>query len=588
MTTRRVPASRRTASTPKPASAPADATRSNAAPVRRKRTAPNDEWWRGGVIYQIYPRSYQDSNGDGIGDLPGITRRLDYVASLGVDAIWLSPFFKSPMKDFGYDVSDYRDVDPMFGTLDDFRALVARAHELGLKVMIDQVLSHTSDQHPWFVQSRQNRTNPRADWYVWADPKKDGTPPNNWLAIFGGSAWQWDTRRKQYYLHNFLTSQPDLNLHNRKVQDALLADMKFWLDLGVDGFRLDTVNFYFHNRSLQDNPARGLHKEDSTSMNPANPYTWQWHRYDKTQPENLAFLQRLRALLDRYPNTTMVGEVGDDDSLQVIADYTADGDKLHMAYSFDLLGHEHSAPGLHKVLSSFGRKVTDGWPSWPISNHDCERIVTRWGGEAGGQQLARLAAAMQLTLRGTPCIYQGDELGLNDVDLPFEDLVDPQGINFWPDVKGRDGCRTPFPWQKKAPQAGFSDAQRTWLPVAAEHRPLAVDQQERDKGSMLAYYRRLLHWRRQHPVLVKGELKLLPRHPQILAYERRLDGDALLCVFNFSGRKASFELPRAWKGGVIDTGSGVSGAEINRLGRLVLDPWGGAILSKPARRTAGA
>ncbi|MDO5055885.1 MAG: alpha-glucosidase family protein [Lautropia sp.] len=553
-----------------------------AAPVRRaRRKAPNSEWWRGGVIYQIYPRSYQDSNGDGIGDLPGITRRLDYVARLGVDAIWLSPFFKSPMKDFGYDVSDYRDVDPMFGTLDDFRALVARAHELGLKVMIDQVLSHTSDQHPWFVESRKNRTNPRADWYVWADARKDGSPPNNWLAIFGGSAWQWDTRRCQYYLHNFLTSQPDLNLHNPKVQDALLADMKFWLELGVDGFRLDTVNFYFHSQGLQDNPARGMHAEDGTSMNPANPYTWQWHRYDKTQPENLRFLQRMRALLDQYPDTTMVGEVGDDDSLKVMADYTADGDKLHMAYCFELLGKDYSSTNLHRVFSRFVRIVGDGWPSWALTNHDCMRLASRWNHKgAPDARLQRLAAVLQMTMRGSPCLYQGDELGLPEAELRLEQLRDPYGITMWPRFKGRDGCRTPFPWQQAKAHAGFSGARETWLPVVDEHRALAVDQQEADPDSLLHFYRRLLAWRRQHPALIKGSIRVLPAHAQCLAFERRLDDARLLCVFNLSGRKATLPLPSAWHQADIDPGCGLRGARL-KAGSLHLPPFGGAVLTGP-------
>ncbi|MDO4683099.1 MAG: alpha-glucosidase family protein [Lautropia sp.] len=558
--------------------APTAATPRRAPARRRKARAPNDEWWRGGVIYQIYPRSYQDSNGDGTGDLKGITERLDYVASLGVDGIWLSPFFKSPMKDFGYDVSDYRDVDPSFGTLADFKALVKRAHELGLKVMIDQVLSHTSDQHPWFAESRKSRTGRKADWYVWADPKKDGTPPNNWLSIFGGSAWQWDTGRQQYYLHNFLASQPDLNLHNKQVQDALLADVKFWLDLGVDGFRLDTVNFYFHSRSLKDNPPRPRRGGEASGVTPVNPYSYQWHQYDKTQPENLAFLQRLRQLLDQYPNTTMVGEVGDDHALKVMADYTAGGDKLHMAYSFDLLEEEHSAPYLHKVFAQFGKVVGDGWPAWSLSNHDVTRVVTRWGGQRGGEALARVAAAMLLTLRGTPYIYQGDELGLPEADIAFDDLQDPYGITMWPKFKGRDGCRTPMPWTKRDALAGFTDADRAWLPVPVGHRARAVDQQDGKAGSMLSYYRQLLHWRKAQPALIKGEMSLQPANAQVLAYQRKHEDQTLLCVFNFSHRKASFELPARWKkDATILTDSGITGAEIRR-GKVILAPYGGAVI----------
>ena len=280
----------------------------------------NPDWWRGAVIYQVYPRSFYDSNGDGIGDLPGVTAKLDYIASLNVDAIWLSPFFTSPMKDFGYDVSDYRNVDPIFGTLEDFDELIAEAHKRDLKIMIDQVLSHSSDQHPWFVESRANRDNPKADWYVWADPKSDGTPPNNWLSVFGGSAWAWDSRRKQYYLHNFLTSQPDLNFHNPEVQKQVLSDVKFWLDRGVDGFRLDAINFCFHDPKLRDNPASKAVAEGSIGVRKENPYAYQFHKFDKTQPENIDFLKRLRALLDQYPGTTTVGEIGDDNSLQTMAE----------------------------------------------------------------------------------------------------------------------------------------------------------------------------------------------------------------------------------------------------------------------------
>ena len=508
--------------------------------------AQNSNWWRGGVIYQIYPRSFADSNGDGIGDLPGITARLEHVARLGADGIWLSPFFRSPMKDFGYDVSDYCDVEPMFGTLDDFRALVARAHALGLKVMIDQVLSHTSDQHPWFVESRASRDNPKADWYVWADAQDDGTPPNNWLSIFGGSAWQWDTRRCQYFLHNFLTSQPDLNFHNPAVQDAILATVRFWLDLGVDGYRLDTANFYFHDAELRSNPGRGApdpNKPDP-AVNPFNPYGWQRHLYDKSRPENLVFLQRLRALLDQYPDTTMVGEIGDDDGLARVAEYTAGGDKLHMAYCFDLLGERHDAPFVHGVLERFGRIVGSGWPCWALSNHDVTRVATRWGGPEPDPALLRLALALQASLRGSVCLYQGEELGLPEADVPFEDLQDPYGITMWPQYKGRDGCRTPMPWSAEAPDLGFgSGAARPWLPLSEAQRALAVDRQEADPGSMLQAARRLLHWRRTQPALVHGELMLLPVHAQVLAFVREHEGERVLCAFNLSAQPAELALP---------------------------------------------
>lgn len=545
--------------------------------------AANNNWWRGGVIYQIYPRSFADSNGDGIGDLAGVTAHLDYVAKLGADGIWLSPFFKSPMKDFGYDVSDYCDVDPMFGTLADFKALVERAHALGLKVMIDQVLSHSADQHPWFVESRSSKDNPKADWYVWADAQSDGTPPNNWLSIFGGSAWQWDTRRCQYYMHNFLTSQPDLNFHSPEVQDALLGTVKFWLDLGVDGYRLDTANFYFHDAQLRSNPARGRPNGEDPAVNAVNPYGWQWHKYDKSQPENLVFLKRLRALLDQYPNTTMVGEIGDDDGLARVAEYTQGGDKLHMAYCFDLLGSAHSAPYLHSVLQRFEQLAGGGWPCWALSNHDVTRFATRWGGGTPDPQLLRLAAAMQMSLRGSPCLYQGDELGLPEAVIAYEDLQDPYGITMWPEFKGRDGCRTPMPWQSAADDLGFSAGEvvtaKPWLPVAASHKALAADVQDAHADSLLNFYRQLLAWRKQQSALIDGDIHLLPSHPQLLAFERSNAAQRVLCVFNFSNEAAELVLPAEWAKGAVLGGSGLTGAGLNG-GTVACAPWGGVFITR--------
>ena len=548
--------------------------------------ASNNGWWRGGVIYQIYPRSFQDSNGDGIGDLPGITERLAHVAELGADGIWLSPFFKSPMKDFGYDVSDYCDVDPMFGTIADFKALLQRAHDLGLKVMIDQVLSHASDQHPWFLESRASRNNPKADWFVWADAKDDGTPPNNWLSIFGGSAWQWDTRRCQYYLHNFLSSQPDLNFHHPEVQAALLQTVKFWLDMGVDGYRLDTANFYFHDALLRDNPGKGAPSRDNPdpAVNPFNPYAWQAHVYDKSRPENLPFLENLRALLDQYPNTTMVGEIGDDDGLARVAEYTSSGPqgqrRLHMAYCFDFLGEAHSAPFLHGVLNRFNHVVGDGWPCWALSNHDCVRSATRWGGDQPDPRLLRLAAAFQMGLRGTVCLYQGEELGLPEAQVAFEDLQDPYGITMWPEFKGRDGCRTPMPWQAAAPHAGFSSAAKTWLPIDARHTALAVDQQA-GPNSLLGYFKQLIAWRKQQPALVHGEMQLWEAHEQTLVFVREHEGQRVLCVFNFSERSAELKLPDEWAHASVMTESGTHGVHVEAQ-RLRFEPWGCAFL-RPAQ-----
>jgi alpha-glucosidase len=500
------------------------------------------DWWRGAVIYQIYPRSFQDSNDDGIGDLAGITRRLGYVADLGVDAIWLSPFFTSPMKDFGYDVSDYRDVDPIFGTLRDFDALVAEAHRLGLKVLIDQVISHTADVHPWFAESRRDAVNPKADWYVWADAAPDGTPPNNWLSVFGGSAWEWDSRRCQYYLHNFLASQPDLNFHNPDVQDALLEAMRFWLDRGVDGFRLDTVNYYFHDRELRSNPP--LDRTQASNDAPlVNPYGRQQHIYDKTRPENLAFLERVRALTDRYDGITTIGEVGDGErSLRTMAEYTAGGNRLHMCYTFDLLGPGYGSAFLRTTIETFEAASGGGWPCWAFSNHDVQRHATRFlPHTADPVRQAGLMAATLLSLRGSVCLYQGEELGLTEADLAYEDLVDPYGIRFWPEYKGRDGCRTPMPWEADAPNAGFT-AGRPWLPVPQEHRTRAVDRQLGD-ASVRSRYRRFLAFRRQHRALVSGDIAFLPSGGEVLAFLRTAGNEQVLCVFNYGPGPAAFALP---------------------------------------------
>ncbi|MCX7306112.1 MAG: alpha glucosidase [Hyphomicrobiales bacterium] len=506
--------------------------------------APDRDWWRGAVIYQIYPRSYQDSNGDGVGDLRGVIARLPYIASLGVDAIWISPFFKSPMKDFGYDVSDYRDVDPMFGSLADFDAMVAEAHRLGLRVMIDEVISHTADVHPWFRESRSSRNNPKSDWYVWADARPDGTPPNNWLSIFGGSAWQWDTRRQQYYLHNFLAEQPDLNFHNLEVQDALLDVTRFWLERGVDGFRLDTINFYFHSQRLEDNPPLPVEERNDQTAPAVNPYNYQDHHYDKSRPENLGFLERFRALLDEYPAAAAVGEVGDSQrGLEVVAAYTAGENRVQMCYAFDFLAPEKiSAAKVRSVLEAFGRVASDGWSCWAFSNHDVMRHASRWAaGEPDRLAYLKVVSALLMSLRGSVCLYQGEELGLGEAELAFEDLQDPYGIRFWPEFKGRDGCRTPMVWDDLKPHGGFSSA-KPWLPVATQHLPLAVSRQQGDPNSLLEHYRRFLAFRAGHPALIKGEIEFLAIEGDAIAFARREGNEQIVCAFNLGSKQASLTL----------------------------------------------
>ncbi len=528
------------------------------------------EWWRGAIIYQIYPRSFQDTSGNGVGDLAGITRRLAYVAELGVDAVWISPFFVSPMKDFGYDVADYTDVDPLFGTLADFDELVAEAHRLGLKVIIDQVLSHTSDQHAWFRDSRASHHNAKSDWYVWADAKPDGTPPNNWLSVFGGPAWQWDSRRRQYYLHNFLTEQPDLNLHNPAVQEAILAVVEFWLERGVDGFRFDAVNYFFDDAARRDNPPASLGGSEQDL--PINPYGFQDHIHDKNRPETVAFLTRVRALLNRYPGTTSVGEIGDGGTfaLKLLAQYTSGGDKLHMCYTFDFLGPEFSAAVFRSRIELFETIVNDGWPCWAFSNHDVPRHVSRWA-RAGLDQdrLARLAAGILLSLRGSVSLYQGEELALTEADIGVADMVDPYSIRFWPEFKGRDGCRTPMVWQAEAPNAGFSIA-KPWLPIPPEHVTRAVDRQQVTPGSLLADYRRLIAFRRDHPALTIGSMAFLDGPSDVLAFTRHGGGEHLLCLFNLGSTEARFDLPGAMA--VTALAGHVFSGRLDEGGRWVILP----------------
>lgn len=529
----------------------------------------NDRWWRGAVIYQIYPRSFRDTNGDGVGDLPGIIEKLDYVAALGVDAIWISPFFKSPMADFGYDIADYRDVDPLFGNLDDFDRLLDKAHSLGIRVMIDQVLSHTSEQHEWFRESRQSRDNPKADWYVWIDPREDGSPPNNWMSIFGGVAWRWEPRREQYYLHNFLASQPDLNFHNPEVQQATLDNVRFWLDRGVDGFRLDAINFCFHDRALRDNPPKPKALRTGRGFSTDNPYAYQYHLYNNTQPENLPFLEQLRSLLDHYPGATSLGEISSEDSLATMAEYVGDG-RLHMGYSFELLVDDFSAAYIRKTVQLLESRMTGGWPCWAISNHDVARAVSRWGGPNPPPQLGAMLVALVGSLRGSVCLYQGEELGLPEAELAYADLRDPYGITFWPNYKGRDGCRTPMPWSADA-DGGFSSA-RPWLPIPEAHRALDAAGQSTRADSTLALTRRFLAWRRSQPALTGGDIRFLDSPEPILAFVRDADGQRLLAAFNLSNATVHWQTD-ALAGAVATTGHGLPGGNAAPDG-LWLEPYG--------------
>lgn len=485
------------------------------------------DWWRGAVIYQIYPRSFADSNGDGIGDLLGVAAHLDHVAALGADAIWLSPFFTSPMRDFGYDIADYCGVDPVFGTLADFDAVVEKAHALGLKVIIDQVYSHTSDRHEWFKQSRASRDNPKADWYVWADARADGSPPTNWQSVFGGPAWTWDARRGQYYLHNFLAEQPDLNLHNREVQDAALAAAKFWLDRGVDGFRVDAINFAMHDPLLRDNPPA-----PDTGRPRTRPFDFQQHLYNQSHPDIVGFLERHRELTDSYGGRFTVAEVGGPTPEAEMHAFTQGEGRLNSAYGFDFLYAEKLTPALvRKAVETWPDTPGTGWPSWAFENHDAPRAVSRWAEPEHRDAFAAMKMLLLMCLRGNAILFQGEELGLTQVEIGFDQLQDPEAIANWPLTLSRDGVRTPMPWQADAANLGFTQG-TPWLPLGADHAALAVDRQRQENGSLLNQTRGLIALRAANPALRAGAMDVLEAGEALLVFTRIADGQALTCAFN--------------------------------------------------------
>lgn len=510
-------------------------------PVLADAICPDLPWWKGASIYQIYPRSFMDSNGDGIGDLAGITARLDYVARLGVDAIWISPFFKSPMKDFGYDVSDYCDIDPIFGTLADFDALIANAHSLGLKVLIDQVYSHTSDEHAWFSQSRSSRDNPRADWYVWRDAKPDGSPPNNWQSVFGGPAWTWDARRGQYYMHNFLSSQPQLNGHNREVQDALLNVARFWLRRGVDGFRIDALNFAMCDPEFRDNPPAPDNGKART-----RPFDFQLQTHNMSHPDIAKFVARIRDVTDEFDAVFTVAEVGGANAETEMKAFTAGNDHLNSAYGFNFLYADKLTPALvQSALCEWPDNAGVGWPSWAFENHDAPRAVSRWCAAQHMHEFARLKMALLAALRGNIILYQGEELALVQDDIPFELLQDPEAIANWPLTLSRDGVRTPFPWLSGAQDAGFG-SDSPWLPISEANKARAVSAQQNDPTSQLNFTADILRLRGAYPALLYGSAEVTT-HGDVLCITRAFDGQVLHCAFNLGTQPTGI----AAKGGKI-------------------------------------
>lgn len=505
-------------------------------------------WWRDGIIYQIYPRSFADSNDDGIGDLPGITGKLDYLQDLGIDAIWLSPIYPSPDIDYGYDVADYTAIDPKFGTMEDFEKLVKEARKRDIHILLDLVLNHTSDQHPWFIESRKSKDNPYHNWYLWRDPKPDGSEPNNWASIFGGSGWEFDPNLGQYYYHMFYPAQPDLNWRNPDVRQAMLDVFRFWLKKGVDGFRLDVFNEYFKDAAFRDNPPSiGLRR-----------FNRQKHIHDVSQPEMAPLLNEIRGILDKHKEAYAVGETFLATTEQA-ADYCRGNDKLHAAFNFDFANCRwHPSRFMDSVEKWYGYLGDDAWPNNFLSNHDMKRAASRYCLDKNDHR-AKVAMAMLLTLKGTPFIYYGEEIAQRDIPIRRKaDVLDPIGRTFWPFHKGRDGCRAPMQWNGKT-NAGFSET-APWLPVNADYPLRNVEHQVSDPDSMLNFTKKLIALRKAEPALQGGSFTALASDESFLMiYERRHHDDRLVVALNFSSRKLSFSLPEGVWNPLLTPGSQISG-----------------------------
>jgi len=495
----------------------------------------NVPWWRGAVVYQVYLRSFMDSNGDGQGDLAGLIAKLDYIASLGVDAIWLSPIHPSPNRDWGYDVSDYEGVHPDYGTLADFEALITAAHAKGIRVLLDEVLCHTSDEHAWFQDSLKRGA--KSDWYVWADPKDDGTAPNNWLSAFGGPAWAYQPARRQHYHHKFLRQQPKLSWRNADARKAALDVLDLWLTRGADGFRLDVANAYLHDDQLRDNPP--------VPMERRTPAIWghaanlQRHIHDSNLPENVECLKDIHRTVERHADRFVFGEFSE--GFERSGAYLPSEVGLHASYTFSMLRAHRLSPDFVRDEIDVIRRHPNYWPCVTLSNHDIMRTVTRFGGGRGGNPaLAKLMLALLLSLRGTVLMYQGEELGLPEVDLRRDQLRDPVGDLYYPIAKGRDGCRTPMPWNADAPNLGFTTG-TPWLPLGPAHKPLAVSEQDGAADSTLNFARTFLAKRKKSAALRLGETAWIETPAPFAAFTRTHGDERVLCVFNMSGAKARYE-----------------------------------------------
>ncbi len=514
------------------------------------------------MVYQIYPRSFKDSNGDGIGDLAGIREKLDYFTDLGVDAIWLSPINTSPMLDFGYDVSDYRGIDPIFGSMADFDALLADLHERRIKVMLDLVVNHTSHLHPWFIESRSSRDNAKRDWYIWHDGK-NGNRPNNWESVFGGPAWEWDEATQSYYHHSFLKEQPELNWRNPQVKEAVFAEIEFWLKKGVDGFRLDVVNLYYKDDQFRDNPLR------LWGWKYPRPYEFQTHIHDMSQPEMHPLLKDLRQLLDKY-QAAAVGEVMVDFSgdPKLAASYLGDDDQLHLTFDFTLLYQKWDAEAMAKALRDWFRACGNNWPTLVFNNHDQDRSYSRYAKNGENDARAKIIAALLLTAKGTPFLYYGDEIGMKNGRIARDELRDPVGIRFWPLTVSRDPARTPMLWDNSA-NAGFSTG-KPWLPVNDDAATRNLAAQKSDANSIWHWHQQLLALRKQHAALRLGDWKEIYGGKNVLAYRRTHEDKSIDVFLNFS--RSAVELPPV-EGKVLlsntcraDLSSSLSGYEVLVVG----------------------
>jgi alpha-glucosidase len=523
-------------------------------------------WWQTGLIYQIYPRSFQDSNGDGVGDLPGIIRRLDYLKWLGIEIIWLSPIYPSPMADFGYDISDYQDIHPIFGTLADFGDLISAVHSKGMKLILDLVPNHTSDQHPWFLESRSSRDNPKRDWYIWEDAGPDGTLPNNWLSVFGGSAWEWDEKTAQYYYHGFLKEQPDLNWRNPAVQHAMLDMMRFWLDRGVDGFRVDVIWHMIKDELLRDNPVNTAYQEHSGTYEQLLPV------YSTDQPEVHDIIRSMREVLDEYSERMMIGEV----YLPVdrlMSYYGADNKGAHLPFNFMLVSIPWDALQIAAAISEYEAALpSEGWPNWVLGNHDRSRIVSRIGVEQ-----ARVAAMLLLTLRGTPTIYYGEELGMQDVPIPFDEIQDPQGLNMPDKNLSRDPERTPMQWNTDE-YGGFSTV-KPWLRISGEFAKENVQVQQEDPAAILFLYKRLIALRQREPALTTGSYIPVFADHQLIAYTRQEEGSCtFLIVLNLTHQSCEFKTRQVNLTGTVEISTFPDAEETRFEGSLTLNGDEGVII----------